>query len=403
MKKLLCAALLCALMLTGCPAHASEQPFTRYTTDYFGTVSMLRLYSEEGAEDIWRAVKDVLRAIDESVSVSKPDSDIARFNALAAGNAVGVSEWTADIWRRAMEAHALTGGLYDPTVYPLVDLWGFSPRFNQNTYAPSLPYDRPLVNGHPALPRAEDVRALLPLVGMEGIALVESCGGWLLQKNTPPVTIGGVTVQAQVDLGGIAKGYACDRVAALLRERGITAGYFVCGGSSMAFLSKPDGKAFAVAAGKPRAGKNNESDYAAFSARNTTLSTSSDVSHGYRGEDGKLYCHIIDPRTGYPVNINGQEIQSGAASVSLLADSAALGDALTTALCLMGPRRALDFLRDRNEKMVMAVYRDGADHMEAVTNFEPGEITLLDGGCVLSSERDADGAFRYTGSFVPDT
>lgn len=397
MKKPLCAALICALLLTASPARAAEQPFLRYTADYFGTVSMLCLYTEEGAEDIWREVKEILREIDGSVSVSRADSDIARFNALPAGSAMAVSACTADIWRCAREAYEMTGGLYDPTVYPLVDLWGFSPRFNQNAYAPSLPYDRPLEGGHPSPPREEDILSLLPLVGMEGIALTWEDGSWKLKKNTPAVRVAGVTLQAQADLGGIAKGYACDRVAALLREKGITAGYFICGGSSMAFLSRPDGSAFPVAAGKPRPGKNDGNDYAGFFARDTTLSTSSDISHGYWGEDGTLYCHIIDPRTGHPLNwpANG-EVQAGAASVSLLADSAALGDALTTALCLMGPRDALAFLSGREEKMVMAVYQSGADSLEMVTNLE--EAAILDEGYLPASERDDQGNYRYTGS-----
>ncbi len=390
MKKLLCAALLCVL-LTASSARAAERPDIRYTTDYFGTVSMLCLYGREDAEDIWREVREVLAAIDESVSLSRPDSDIARFNALPAGGFLTVSPWTADIWHCAQEAWLLTGGLYDPTVYPLVDLWGFSPRFRQNAYVPTLPYDRPLENGHPALPRSEDVDALLPLVGMEGIALIRDQENWILQKNTPEVCIGGVMISAQADLGGIAKGYACDRVAELLRARGVTSGYFICGGSSMVFLSGPDGGAYTVAAGKPRPGKDAGEDYASFSAENTTLSTSSDVSLGYWGEDGVLYCHIIDPRTGRPLNGPEDGVQSGAASVTLLCGSAALGDALSTALCLMGPRDALAFLEGREEKMVMAVYRTGADHLEVVTNLPPEDIKILDGAYILSIGPDAGG------------
>lgn len=402
MKRAWCAALICILLLMVSPSRAAERPFLRYTSDYFGTVSMLCLDEEEGAEDVWQAVKAILQQIDESVSVSRADSDIARFNALPAGSEMAVSDCTAAVWRCAQEAYEMTGGLYDPTVYPLVDLWGFSPRFNQKVYATSLPYDRPLKGGYPAPPREEDISSLLPLVGMPGIALTYDEGCWLLRKNTPAVQVAGSTIQAQVDLGGIAKGYACDRVAALLRERGIGAGYFICGGSSMVFLARPDGAAYPVAAGKPRPGRQEGQDYASFSARNITLSTSSDISHGYWGADGVLYCHIIDPRTGYPLNCpEPGSVQAGAASVSLLADSAALGDALTTALCLMGPREALAFLIGREEKMVMAAYQSDADHLEVITNMAPEEMTILDAGYILASEREPQGICRYTGSFDP--
>ena len=401
-KGIFLAALLCALQAV-CPALAAEQPFRRYTSDYFGTVSMLCLYTENGAEEIWSEVKNLLRIIDENVSVSRPDSDIARFNALPAGGSVRVSDMTAEIWHTAEEAHALTGGLYDPTVYPLVDLWGFSPRFNRNTYAPVMPYDRPLEDGHPAPPREGDAEALLPLVGMEGIELIREADGWILRKNTPSVRMGDTEIPAQADLGGMAKGYACDRVAALMREKGITEGYFICGGSSMTFLSRPDGEAFVVTVGKPRPGRSAGEDYASFSVRETTLSTSSDVSHGYRGTDGTLYCHIIDPRTGHPVNPpDGRGIQAGAASVTLTCESAAAGDALSTALMLMGPREGLAFLEGREEKMIMAVWRTGEEELEVVSNLDSEEMTLTDEGYRRAWEQDEDGSFRYTGSYMAE-
>ena len=169
----------------------------------------------------------------------------------------------------------------------------------------------------------------------------------------------------------------------------------------MAFLSRPDGAPFTVAAGKPRPGQDSGQDYASFPAKNTTLSTSSDVSHSYRGEDGVLYCHIIDPRTGCPLNTPAEGgAQKGAASVSLLADSAALGDALTTALCLMGPEEALRLLAGRPEMMVMAVYRDGREELELVTNMAPETLRVLDGSCLPASEAEEDGTFRYTGSYM---
>ena len=397
MKRCMSLLALTVLLAAFFPAQAASRPFTRTTSDYFGTVSMLCLYSDEGAEEIWRAVKDLLQEIDEAVSVSRPGSDIARLNEAEAGTAVPVSALTADLWQRAREVHDLTGGRYDPTVFPLVDLWGFSPRFNQSAVSPLLPYDRPMKDGHPVPPAKEDVAALLPLVGMEGFVLMEQEGQWLIRKDTPDVTVAGTPIRAQADLGGIAKGYACDRVAALLKGRGITEGYFVCGGSSMVFLSRPEDGSFSVAAGKPRPGKNEGNDYASFSARDTALSTSSDISHAYRGEDGQLYCHIIDPRTGFPLNTAGEAgAQTGAASVTLLSESAALGDALTTALCLMGPEAALSFLSGREEKMVMAVCSADREEIEVVTNLDWDRLSLLDEAYVPASVREEDGIFRYT-------
>ena len=384
------------LLLSG---RGDAATFSRYTQNYFGTASMLFLYETEGAQETWEAVKELLEAIDGAVSISREDSDLARFNTLAAGEGMPVSDLTADILSVAFRAWEMTGGLYDPTVFPLVDLWGFSPRFNRNTYRQEMPYDRPLMDGHPTPASGEDVAALLPLVGLGKISLVREENGWMLYKHTPPLEIGGMLMQAQIDLGGLAKGYACDCVIRLLQERGYTEGYFVCGGSSMAFLKRPEGRAFTVSAGKPRGGEGKT--YAQVQAMNTTLSSSADYSHSYTAED-VLYCHIMDPRTGYPMNMPGLGIpQAGVATVTLLGESAALNDALSTALCLMGPEDALEFLRGRNEQMVMAVYRTGEDRLEVVSNMSAEQVEILDEQYVWACGEDAEGHSIYTGTLVP--
>lgn len=367
---------LTALLLCGPAARAAS--FMRYTSDYFGTVSMLRLYRTDGAEQTWAEVKALLGEIERAVSVSDEDSDIARFNRLSTGESTPVSGITAELFRKAQAVYRLTGGLYDPTVYPLVDLWGFSPRFNRGQYRPVLPWDRPLTDGHPAPPDAKYIAALLPLVGLEGIELREDGGEWRLIKHTPSVTVEGVTMEAQLDLGGIAKGYACDRVRALLKEKGITEGYFICGDSSMTFLSGPDGAAYPVTAGKPRAFGGTQTEYARFVVENASLSTSSDAAHAY-DFGGAHWCHIIDPRTGWPINRpDAAGVQAGAASVTVLGEDAALLDALGTALCVMGPERAAAFLGDRPERMIMAVWRSDSDRCAVVTNMPENELELPD-------------------------
>ena len=311
-----------------------------------------------------------------------------------------ISDLTQEILSIAFAAYALTDGLYDPTVFPLVDLWGFSPRFNQGAYRPLLPYDRPYREGQMTPAAEADVAALLPLVGLSGLEMRQTPAGWELIKHTPSVSLAGVTLEAQIDLGGLAKGYACDRVAALLREKGYTAGYFVCGGSSMAFLAMPEGRAFSVTAGKPRTG--GEGDfYAELQAKDTTLSSSSDASHSYT-DQGVLYCHIMDPRTGFPLNRPDSEgIQRGAATVTLLGESAAMNDALSTALCLMGPQKALDFLQLRQERMVMAVYKTGESTLEVVSNLPREAVEILDESYRWACETDAQGRVVYTGAWAP--
>ena len=94
-------------------------------------------------------------------------------------------------------------------------------------------------------------------------------------------------------------------------------------------------------------------------------------------------------------------VQKGAASVTLLSASAALGDALTTALSLMGPREALAFLDGREEKMVMAVFSVDREEIEVVSNMDPDALEILDEAYVPASGRNEDGVFEYTGSYIP--
>lgn len=384
--------------------QAQIKQMVRQTDAYFSTVSMLILYDEADEtarfSETWTEVKSILAQIDEAVSLSYPDSDVSRFNSLACGERIAISPITVDILSVAMSAYKTTGGLYDPTVYPLVDLWGFSPRFNRNVYKPVMPYDRAYENGVLPLPNPEDIAALLPLVGLSGIALTEENGIWYLQKNTPSVQLDDTLIHAQLDLGGIAKGYACDRVMDCLRECGYTMGHFVCGGSSMAILSRPteDGLA-ALTIGKPRPGSSDSSHFATVRVRDLTLSTSSDASHAFM-RDGVRYCHIIDPRTGWPA-ASGFNPQRGAASVTLLAPSAALSDALTTALFLMPPQEACVFIHEylADNRVITALYSADSDAIEVITNIPEGGMTIDDPSYCIASSLDESGFMRYTGTF----
>lgn len=388
MKKRLIPIFLLFLLFMHNPCTCVQQPrlLSRQTTDYFMTVSALFLYEEDKARflETWSLVKQTLAEIENAVSVSKSTSDIARFNALSCGVEIEICPVTAGILRIAMDVHVLSGGLFDPTIFPLVDLWGFSPRFNQNTYTPVMPFDRAYENGRLPLPDEAHICALLPLVGLDGVQLREEDGAFYLKKITPDVIIDGIAVHAQIDLGGVAKGYACDRVLALLKERGHTMGHFVCGGSSMALLSRPDGD-YALTLRKPRIGQSAVSHYATLRASNITLSTSSDTSHSFV-RDGVIYCHIIDPRTGRPINMPDESgVQRGLACATLLGKSAAYSDALTTVLCILGPEAAMDFLQEYEPGIaVLTAYQGGSDTYDVFTN-APDSLTLDDPAYRLSS------------------
>lgn len=421
MKRFLCIFMLFSFAVS-LPAHSIAEGNTtlmsRQTTDYFGTVSALFLYVDasdpNGLDrflDTWAAVKEILARIEADVSLSVPDSDIARFNQLSYGQQIAVSNHTATILRTAKDVYENTGGLFDPTIFPLVDLWGFSPRFNVNNYTPVLPYDRDWQDGKLPMPDLAYIESLTALVDFSGVLLSGSeAEGYTLTKNIPSVTIDGYTYQAQLDLGAVAKGYAADCVLELLKERGYEYGHFVCGGSSMAILKNGSESAqasgtaeYALGIRKPRAGASKETSFMSISAQNVALSSSGDYSHNVIYDD-VLYCHIIDPRTGYPINTLASGTQKGIAAVTLLCGNAAYADAITTALCVMGP---LDAIRYANEHLsdvdlAMVFYSKVTQTYEVVTNIEEDRYKITDDAYLPVSETDARGAILYLGDLFSE-
>lgn len=371
-----------AVSLLGVHAQAEGKAFQRQTMDYFSTVCMLTIYPEDNADGqkIWREVKATLARIEQAVSVSDASSDVARFNALQVGEETAVGSDTAAMLKIAMQVHEQTDGLYDPTVYPLIDLWGFSPRFNGQVYVLSLPYDRAYVNGLLPLPEEKYIEAFHQLAQLRGVTLIERGGQFFLRKDIPPVTVDGVTYQAMLDLGGIAKGYACDCVRALLKEHGIERGVFICGESSITFLqSTAEDGCYRIELGKPRPGLGREACYASLRASGVSLSSSSDSRHAYV-ISGVRYCHLIDPRTGWPINRPDEDgVQQGVIAATIFGESAAYDDAMTTALCVMGKDGARAFMAAHPEvQTVIVCQEEDGQKLNVYTNLPEGTLSMAD-------------------------
>lgn len=418
MKKALIWCLLLALLPLSlpCPAEEGEErpAFTsrsRVTTDYFSTASMLQIFDDfknparvDAFEETWKEMTALLARLDAVFSLSDSGSDISRFNALEPGESTALARETAETLAVAREVYQLSGGLYDPTVASLVDLFGFTPRFNARDYRPTAGYDRKKENGVLPLPAESDVLALRKLVDFSSVRFTDST----IQKNTPSVTAGGSVCRQTLDLGGIGKGYAVDRVMALLREKGYTYGYFSCGGSSIGILSRatasrgaPEAAQWGVGIQYPRFTDRQETLLRIFT-RNRALSTSGDYEHAYL-LDGVRYSHLIDPRTGWPANMPSGGIQSGLCSVTVLGESAAFCDALSTALLVMSPKQAVASMNREDMagiSYVMIGYRDGANHCELITNLKEEQYELLDPDrFLLCSDTDGTGNVVYTGTF----
>ena len=185
------------------------------------------------------------------------------------------------------------------TVYPLVRAWGFT-------------------TGEYRVPEEAELSALLENVGYTRVAL---------DGNTLALPVG-----MELDLGAVAKGYAGDRIMDLFRSTGMIYSIVELGGNVQALGTKPDGSPWRVAVQAPEGG------YAgALEIVGKAVVTSGGYQR-YFEQDGQIYCHIMDPATGRPV-------ENGLASVTIVADRGIQADALSTALFVMGRERAEAYWR----------------------------------------------------------
>lgn len=237
----------------------------------------------------WDAAAEVAQAealrIERKYSRYRPDSVVSRINA-SAGDAAGVrvDGETATLLDYAQTAHVQSGGLFDATSGVLRRAWDFR---------------------NARMPRVGQIEALLPLVGWQRVR-------WERPRVALP------RPGMELDFGGFGKEYAVDRVAALLLARGIRHGLVEFGGDLRILGPRPDGSAWRVGIRHPRTP---EQPVAQIEMSAGALATSGDYER-YFERYGKRYCHILDPRNGWPV--------SGLASVSVLADQCLVAGTLTT-------------------------------------------------------------------------
>ena len=301
-KRMLTAVLTVALTLslTACGGRTRQEMGETRTVYTMDTVMNLTAYGENASAAL-DAAEETLRTLDAKLDRHDETSTVSALNRDGTVEDAELAQLT-DI---AQTIGALSGGAFDPTVAPVMDAWDFT-------------------GDAPRVPSDEELSALLAHVGLEKLSV---------DGNTIALSDG-----AQLDLGGIAKGYAAGRVRTILREAGVTSAIISLGGNVAAVGKKPDGSAWTVGLQDP---DRPEAYFGTVSIEDACVVTSGAYQR-YFEENGQLYHHIIDPATGRPA-------ESGLTSVTVVADGAAgngtMCDALSTALFVMGEDRALELWR----------------------------------------------------------
>jgi len=257
------------------------------------------------AEDSLAAVCGEVARIEGLLSRFLSGSEISRINGSAGIKSEKVSLETYDVLSKAVEFSRSFPGCFDVTIEPLVTLWSIG----KESFAQ---------------PDESSIKQVLPLVNYRDLIL----DPW-------ESTAGLRNVGQSVDLGGIGKGFAGDRIREVFKKFGISSAYSNLGGNVVTVGAKPDGSPWQIGIQHPR---QENSVIGSVSVVNQTVVTSGDYQRYFTDGQGKRHHHILDPTTGHPA-------ESGLISVSIVAEKSLAADPLSTILFVAGMEKGLTFLR----------------------------------------------------------
>ncbi len=309
------------LLLAHSCAQAEPLSATEFALDTVVTVSLYEGGSQEALQDSL----DLCRSYDDMFSITKPDSDIGRVNA-AQGQPVSVSDDTAELLRVALQYCAQSEGALDITIGAVSSLWDFKAE-------------------SPQLPDKAELSAALKTVDYRKVSL---------EGNTVTLADPG----AKLDLGSVAKGFIADKMAACLRGQGVTSAVINLGGNIYVIGDKY-GQPFKIGVRAPFA--DGQTEVGIVRGKDLSVVTSGIYERCFT-RDGRLYHHILDTKTGYPV-------VGELSSVTIVSKTSAEGDALSTLFFALGRERAEEFLRATDAAAVL-IDRNGQIYTVGEMEFE---------------------------------
>ena len=291
---------LCFLMLSCCACD--EEKYQHKEIIAFDTVVSINAYGNDILlNDI--PLEDYLYSLDRLLSVNSEESDIFRLNR---DKAAKIGEGTFEIIEKAQNVSEMTNGAFDITVYPAVKAWGFTEEENR-------------------IPSNDELKSIIKLIDNNNVILDKTTNKCTLQNN------------ASIDLGGCAKGYIGDKTADFLKENGIKNAVISLGGNIRTVGEKPNGNPYKVGIIYP-----DTNDYfAVLSLFETNVISSGAYQRNFKGANGIVYHHIIDPKTASPAKTD--ILQS-----TVISNDGTLADCLSTALFVMGKDKAIEFCRNHS-------------------------------------------------------
>lgn len=313
-------------VLSGCSSSNSniKEPIS-HTEVVMGTVCTIQIFDSKDNSILDKAF-DRLKDLENKVSINKEGTELDKVNEMSGKEAVVVGKETFTIVESGLYYSKISNDTFDITIGPIVKLWGIG---SENARVPS----------------EEEIIEKKSLINYNDIVLDSEKNSIFLKK---PNMI--------IDLGGIAKGYAADEMKRLLVDNGVKSAMINLGGNLFILGNKPNGDQWKIGIQDPNGSSTN-------TVGNILVNDKSVVTSGtyerFLEVDGKVYHHILDPKTGYPY-------ENDLLSATIISDTSLAGDGLSTSAFALGREKGLEFI-------------NSLENIEAIFITKDNEVYLTNG------------------------
>lgn len=319
-----CCSILCLLLFSSC---MSKEPVSK-SGFYLNTFITITLY-DSSEEALLDGCMEICEKYEQIFSRTREDSELYLLNSGSRNDENGYAQVSDELYELislGIEYGALSQGALDITIAPVSSLWDFSS-----------------AEGEASVPSKEAIELSLALVDYRKVELLTGNRVYLPEGMA-------------LDLGAVAKGYIADRIKEYLLEQGVGSAVINLGGNVLCIGSKSESEPFQIGVQKPFQDQNET--VAVLKLSDASVVTSGIYERCFTAEDGTFYHHILNPDTGYPC-------ENELVSVTIVAESSAQADALSTACFCMGLEEGMELLDSLPQVYGLFITEDGELHDSA--------------------------------------